>query len=1115
MESRSGCTALERPARRTGDFRETQTDAQGKFKLSDPEEGAGFRQLIARAPDGRLGWHDLRDRLSDSDMSIELLPVGEARGRLTDPQGQALQKARIQLRTFSVGSGQGFRQLSLPKALWKYFEAGLHADGSFVIGGVPLGAKIYALTSDPGHGEVNIGWNQGSPGEFCFEKSGRLRIRFAGAADVKKLAGLRLSLFVSGKKFAPESPGFVHSSREVVANGAATLEIDRVLPGQGELTFQSGQEVPYLVATLPKFTVKVGEVSEVTVPLMPAAHVRGRVVDQKAKKGVVAVRVIISSQDRDGQYHSSFLTTGADGTFAAFVHPGRLSAFLNEPPAGYVDALGRGRAGKPVDTPANSERTLPDIALEPVVPVDGIAVDEAGKPLAGVTVRSAASEPSIAETNPTTDAKGRFVLKTLAAGDVTALRARSGQAVTDGAVPLDTAQQKGPVKLFLSEKWACRVQGRVVDGTGKPVAGASLRVIWYYRGTGRFAASSFGAPLETLRTGADGGFRTTALWPGDDYHVEIAAEGYSKAQSAVFHGKAGHAHDAGTITLVGIGGIARGVVVDSSGKPLSGVTVFNQGDAPGPLTMSTGADGHFQLTGLFEGRCYVFARKPGYRFTMIQVETGMPEARITLLRDDEPPPIAEQPVRTKEYVASLHKLTAHVIDKGLAIPEAATGGYKSFIFECLVQTDLPRAQKWLAANPPAAGSRYVRVLRLAEAEHLAGSDVDETLTLLAALDKSHACEALLKLGGRFAKTDRARSLRFVEEAVVQARTMDLPKRAEGLARAGELVIRLGQRAAGRKLLTEAAALAEKLGSDGSQPHYRAQVACCLAGEDLPRARALLKPLLGTESANGWLSYMARRLAATDVKAALALVDEMTADRSNVRSETRLRIACSLAERDPAEAVRVAKGITDVRYRAEALGHVAGIVARRDRKLAWSLIDRSLAIYLDRPEEFRSWSNFGGRGIFAAWTAGQAQRVGYPDMASVIARVLACRDSDLDAFSPIRRLENLVRNAKVLVLIDPAVSRNMLDRIASRKELLGSGYSGFQTQDWLLARCLADPVQAPAWIDEAIAKMDQRKDPMAFYRSGVIQLAQVLTAAPARRLRVLMGLNSALSFPDEE
>ena len=106
-------------------------------------------------------------------------------------------------------------------------------------------------------------------------------------------------------------------------------------------------------------------------------------------------------------------------------------------------------------------------------------------------------------------------------------------------------------------------------------------------------------------------------------------------------------------------------------------------------------------------------------------------------------------------------------------------------------------------------------------------------------------------------------------------------------------------------------------------------------------------------------------------------------------------------------------------------------------------------------------------------------------------------------------------AKALALIDPAVTRNMLEPFATRSALLGTGYSGFERQDWLVARCLADPVHGPQWVDEAIAKLIQSTDKNAFYHSGLMQLAQVLTAAPSRRLRIVMGLNSAVYFPDQE
>ena len=56
------------------------------------------------------------------------------------------------------------------------------------------------------------------------------------------------------------------------------------------------------------------------------------------------------------------------------------------------------------------------------------------------------------------------------------------------------------------------------------------------------------------------------------------------------------------------------------------------------------------------------------------------------------------------------------------------------------------------------------------------------------------------------------------------------------------------------------------------------------------------------------------------------------------------------------------------------------------------------------EDFRGWSNYGGRSVFAAWAGGQAEIVGYPDMASIVARVLACRPTERGGWSDVNLLE---------------------------------------------------------------------------------------------------------------
>ena len=82
-------------------------------------------------------------------------------------------------------------------------------------------------------------------------------------------------------------------------------------------------------------------------------------------------------------------------------------------------------------------------------------------------------------------------------------------------------------------------------------------------------------------------FRSTALWPGDRYEVAVSAAGFAKSQAVVQRGEAGKVHDLATIALVRTNVTVGGIVVDSAGKPVTGVTVFNQGDAPRTLSATT------------------------------------------------------------------------------------------------------------------------------------------------------------------------------------------------------------------------------------------------------------------------------------------------------------------------------------------------------------------------------------------------------------------------------------------------------------------------------------------------------------------------------------------------
>ena len=115
----------------------------------------------------------------------------------------------------------------------------------------------------------------------------------------------------------------------------------------------------------------------------------------------------------------------------------------------------------------------------------------------------------------------------------------------------------------------------------------------------------------------------------------------------------------------------------------------------------------------------------------------------------------------------------------------------------------------------------------------------------------------------------------------------------------------------------------------------------------------------------------------------------------------------------------------------ALGWVAVAVAPRDKSLACSLIDRAFAILMAPDKPGPTLGDDGGWPAQAAFLAVQAKRIGYPDMESVIHRVLACRPTRKHAIaqaSDIESLESKVFMAAFLGLVDPQAARDMLDSI---------------------------------------------------------------------------------------
>jgi uncharacterized GH25 family protein/thiol-disulfide isomerase/thioredoxin len=136
------------------------------------------------------------------------------------------------------------------------------------------------------------------------------------------------------------------------------------------------------------------------------------------------------------------------------------------------------------------------VDLKPVFDVAGVVADAEGKPIAGARV-AAIGEPWYEHDYlpVTTDADGKFLLPRVAATKLTiGAQAKDGRAWTK---QLDVDVKKGLEPLDIRLPAGRTIAGAIVDGSGKPVAGAIVQL----GVAGRYRVIDF-----HVRSGADGKF---------------------------------------------------------------------------------------------------------------------------------------------------------------------------------------------------------------------------------------------------------------------------------------------------------------------------------------------------------------------------------------------------------------------------------------------------------------------------------------------------------------------------------------------------------------------------------------------------------------------------------
>jgi RNA polymerase sigma factor (sigma-70 family) len=1087
------------------------TDRQGRYVLPGAwahkaAKALGDQRLgvFARAPDGRVGWltNYGREELVRQGGEIELQPVSEVRGRVTDQDVRPITGATIATEGFWKPTESGFRELMelVPETAAAY-AAHTAADGSFALKAIPQGSLVEVKITPQGREPARVSWNTAQPAVITLDHrlgriKGRLKPTDAGGFTGEML--VRVSLDGPRGKSAP-GPVTLRYNAGMNVSKDGSFRFDGLPPGHYELSASSEKDAPFIAKAVGDIEVAPNGEATVEVPLDRLVTVTGRVIDAQTGKGVADIPVACYHVDNNSLGEMRSAQTDAEGRYSVLAQPGTVRIHAG-PPNSYLGPM-------PEEYPnleAKVDRAVPDLKLTHAIGLDGIVVDETGHPVPSAEVYflftperrwSRRGEPM------RTGSDGNFHLDQLDPNDKVGLWARAGDATTNGTAVTQPSQ--GKVTLTVDPKYTVRLRGLVTDSGGQRIAGAKVSLWW----TRRDPPGKDGRPMGGISTVQDaytttekGLFVFRNLWPGDRYNVVVEARGHNKGESSPMTGKFGETHDLGKIVLINTDATLAGRVVGSDGLPIVGAEVFNRGDAPGPVAKSTDSQGRFWLDGMLPGPRFVFVRKEGYRFTGVKNQGDSDGMTITLKKATEPPP-AWKPVTTAsrdEERAFAKQVLIRIWQKYSS--KADSNGAFSCI-PAMAEIDPDLAAQWSAEK----GHRYDDDVRFAHARTLAETDAEEALALLNQKPDSASQRALHELADRFAESDLKKALRFAEEAAVQSRGLNQPDRTLAMARAGAVLVKLGREDVGRKLIDEAARDAAQLPVVNRGSYHRALVSGILAPYDVERALALVEPIK-SENQEGPRNRarIAAAIATTNTKRSVELV-ETVGGNAFYHEMARTAIAYQIGRDHPDDAIKITRDMKRdpaTIWQAEAFGWLAVALAPRDQARANGLIDQALAMMIfERDWASRSaWS--GGEMAGAAHVALCARRIGYPDMESVVMRVIAARPTDSRNASTERTsvARAIAVSTVFLALLDPEAARTVLEQLESRAGFdLAAEWS--TREPWLVAWVLVDLRKAQAVFESALASLDQQKE-VNLWGTGFFEAVELLTAPPNRREAIL-------------
>lgn len=934
-------------------------DDEGKFTIALPHEAPEFGWRRTRLT--VWAYHPaaaMSVRLMDRDwpraglpLSLTLGRAGPARLKITNADGQPITGARVRPQCVA---GQ-----PMPDMIAQQMIAVTDDDGIVIARG-PAASDLDAVVVDKeSFGTQWIGLPRltgNKPTTIALAPVGQLTGRLM--ADDPRAIRQRKLRFATWLEPGDETAG--GGLAEVVTNDDGTFEIPAI--AAGSLTFEvdetlsrlslresasfrgvKGDDEPvYLAAQTTGPQIDPGKTTKFEIPLRRAVLVTQEVRDRDDGSPIAGVRVSL----RWGIPGGASGHTDAAGRFTTHLLPGTVTAMPVRIPRPYYYPKAT-YAGQAVAEGAE-HLALSVLQLARGVEVRGRVVDGGQRPVAGAEVVGFWPLPAGGDTpvRAWSNAAGEFIINGVAPGADVRLWASHGQATNFEPV---TARPQGmPVEIVIGAKPSISLEGRVLEASGKPIAGAAVRV-WgeqHQDATG-FESIPLGSLSfdgnDRLTTDADGFFHTPrSLRPNVEYSLDVEAPGMLRIETEAIEPGTWKTTRFADIVLHAAPRLRTvlGQVVDHDGRPVADARVWQSGDGTSRTETTTDVTGRFQLQGVFDEPALVFVRKEAFRLQGARVPPATKECRVILKRANEPAPPRTAlppnlPLREgrKLGMSLIAPLLPMIHDP---VFESKHVQLLNIIAEGDPEQALEISEKVLT-NP-----RFITQARRVAALSIIETDLDEGVAILTTLEKPFD-RALAYLNAWDALTEVPHERRdgLLHEALVQTRVEnDVGNKVYLMGRIADRWLDLGQRERATALVREGQVLAEQLPSPSEATqrdtavHMRGRFAGALARIDGPAALALIEGF--EEPHRDWYrANLARGLAEHDPAEAERLFHLIEFD--NLRFTYGLAVVHRMATTDVQRAARLAESYAEAGQQAYALGIVAHGAATADRATAASFL----------------------------------------------------------------------------------------------------------------------------------------------------------------------------------